>query len=52
MYEPGTMFAPMQGVYENEPKGMESPNMETLVRCKKRTGKDGTANYCVRSSSA
>ena len=46
------MFAPMQGAYEKEAKGMESLKIKTLRWCKRRTDEDRPASYFVCCNSA
>ena len=41
----GTMFAPIQCLYQKEATGMESPKMLSSSRCKNRTYLCETANY-------
>ena len=41
----GTVFAPMQSIYEKEVTWMENPKMLSLFWCRKPTSQYGLANY-------
>ena len=47
----GTVFAPMQCLYQKEAIGMKSPKMHSSRQCKRHTYLCGTTNYPVSCES-